>query len=146
MRIYSVSPTRERPKRDSGTITSISPHFGQIFQEQSLVKPSKYPNLHESRPMKDPNTWFPSFPCFADPQADVPVGAEPSSFPRGHKTSKPSAHVFSPVSAGFLWWRTETEEAKTSSGANLWMARDLQPPLPGEQQCLQQELQPGANI
>lgn len=59
------------------------PTFGQICQEQRLVKPPKYPSLGETGPMKDPSTWFPTFPCFAEPQADAPTGAEPSSFSKG---------------------------------------------------------------
>lgn len=131
-----MCPQQEKSQKETlGPSPPPLPTFGQILQEQRLVKPSKYPSLRETRAMKDPNPWFPTFPCLADPQADAPMGAEPSSFLRGCKTSKPPAHAFNPASAGFLWWRTETEEPKTSSGAKLWMARDLKPPLLGEQQA-----------
>lgn len=110
---FTLCPQQEKGQKETlGPSPPPIPTFGQICQEQRLVKPTKYLNLGKTRPMKDQNTWFPTFPCFAGPQADIPTGAEPSSFPRGSflpsgqqqcwgcKTSKPSAHVLNFVSAG----------------------------------------------
>lgn len=117
---FTVCPQKEKCQEETlGPSPPPLPSFGQICQEQKLVKPLKYPNLCKTRPTKDPNTWFPTFPCFAEPQADNLQELSPAAFP-GDQDSSGAGDVkpanpqlmcsFSPVSVGFLWWRTETEE------------------------------------
>lgn len=137
----SIPPPREGLKGAAGadalgeqefhTSPTASPPLLCRFQLATpgakIDQTPKIPKLGETRPAKDPNIRFATFPQFADPQGDAPTGAEPSGFPKGParrmagvlegcKTSKAPAHMLNPVccSAHFHPRRIETGELKQS--------------------------------